>query len=173
LAPGALSDSGKLAVLDELSDEFARSKALGQRMSGLFIEWQAKSRDTLRFDWIDYLSLPSLRNIWEDAQRTPKSANALRDGLLRGFQFAEEAAQVFFYLAVEDALPEELHRFQTPYWVNVWAVSLNPDQWEDDGLFAPTSEPRDLSSLIEEISCLFTRCQKDVSAFRPVGSRRY
>ncbi|ETW96619.1 MAG: hypothetical protein ETSY1_25830, partial [Candidatus Entotheonella factor] len=169
LMPGALSNTDKLAVLKELSDEFEKVKQLSQRMTQLFDDWQAMSRGLFRFDWIDYFSLPTLRNTWEDAERTPKSAADFRDGLLRGFRLAEDAAQVFFYLAVEDVAPDHLKRLPIPFGVNAWAVSLRPEAWEEDGLFDSPSTSRDLSPLIEEISSLFMRQHACAETLQLVG----
>ncbi len=39
--------------------------------------------------------------------------------------------------------------------MNVYAVSLNAEKWEKDGLFKPKSSPRDLRRVIEPINEVF------------------
>ena len=43
---------------------------------------------------------------------------------------------------MEDALPEHLDAVRARGWLNVTALSLNPERWEEDGLFTPKSRPR-------------------------------
>jgi hypothetical protein len=63
----------------------------------------------------------------------------------------EEFAQVIFLLALEDTMPEKLAEFPSSVWLNAWAISLDDKRWETDGLFRPTSKPRDLSPIMKQI----------------------
>jgi hypothetical protein len=60
----------------------------------------------------------------------------------------DELAQMLFWQAVKESMPEYLpvNRQKLP-WVNAWAISLDPECWEADGLFIPASPPRSLRSL--------------------------
>ncbi len=81
--------------------------------------------------------------------------NNVRDAVDR----VEELAQVIFFLAVRDVLPETLARFEGRTWINTEAISLDPARWERDGLFAPKSAPRDYTALEAEIGRLFVDTQ--------------
>ena len=76
----------------------------------------------------------------------------------------EELAQVLFLIAVEDVMPQELHRFPHDTWLNAWHVGLDPERWEADGLFAPKSAPRDLSPIREQIRAMFRTQSEDSQA---------
>ncbi|HRW10313.1 MAG TPA: hypothetical protein P5121_34655 [Caldilineaceae bacterium] len=122
-----------------------------QRMQCLFIEWDAKSPGRLTYDFMDYLGLDflcewRLRNL-QSGKSTAKLIAAQQVNMKR----FEELAQVLFLLAVEDVLPDYLECFSEPLWLNTWRVGLDPERWEKDGLFKPTSAPRDLSTMRAQI----------------------
>ena len=43
------------------------------------------------------------------------------------------------------------------YWINAYAVGLEPEKWEKDGLYDPKSDPQDLTSFEEEMKILYSR----------------
>jgi hypothetical protein len=67
----------------------------------------------------------------------------------------EELAHVIFFMAVRDVLPESASRFVTRPWINIEGISLEPERWVREGLFAPKTKPRDYSALTSEIHTLF------------------
>jgi len=91
-----------------------------------------------------------LRNL-----RPDKSLDELVDDQIKNMQLLEELAQALFLTAVEDVMPERLADFPEPIWLNAWSVSLNPDRWSTERLFEPTSTPRDLRAMHEQISRLY------------------
>ena len=74
----------------------------------------------------------------------------------RGIDFLEDLANVIFFLAVEDTMPEELERFEGRRWINTCAIGLDKGKWEDEGLFRPQSHPRDVTELDAEIRSIYT-----------------
>ena len=80
---------------------------------------------------------------------------------------AERVAQAVFLIAVEDVMPEQLARFRQPVWLNVRALSLHPERWEADGLFNPTTPPRDVDEFYREMRKLFTLVPRGPSARAP------
>jgi hypothetical protein len=68
-------------------------------------------------------------------------------------EYVEEVAQIIFLMALADTMPEMLAHMPSPVWVNAWAIGLNPQCWEADGLFSPASEPRPL--MIEQFAAMF------------------
>jgi len=130
------------------------------RIMDLLTDWSHRYRGVFEFDFIDYLEdLPTLarlyiQNLPEGAPRPFRSVlTSIRDGIDR----IEELAHVIFYLALEDALPEQLEHVRARGWLNVSGIGLDPGRWEADGLFNARSRPRPeaLASLEKEIRCLF------------------
>ncbi|MET8625853.1 NAD(P)/FAD-dependent oxidoreductase [Kitasatospora sp. NPDC004669] len=126
----------------------------------LFKAWSPAYRGVFEFDYIDYYDdLPTLARLFVQnlpGPTTPAFGEVLtsvRDGIDR----IEELAHVIFYLALEDALPEQLEAVRSRGWLNVSAMSLDPERWEKDGLFAPKSHPRldEVKVLEEELRRLY------------------
>ena len=126
----------------------------------LLLDWAGRYRGVFEFDYIDYYrDLPTLARLF--TQNLPGSAprpfrsvlTSIRDGIER----IEELAHVIFYLALEDALPEHLEGVRSRGWLNVSAMSLEPERWEKEGLFAPKGRPRpaELKALDKEIRSLY------------------
>ena len=58
-------------------------------------------------------------------------------------------------MVVRDVYPEETGALEANPWINTAAIGLDPSKWEEDGLFSPGTQPRDLSLLRDEIGRLF------------------
>ena len=124
----------------------------------LFEDWAAASPEPRTcFAFIDYIEdLPTLkglfvRNLPDQAATFRQFTRQLRESVAR----IEELAQVIFFMAIEDALPEHREYFGNSPWINIEAISLHPDRWERDGLFRPKTGARDLRELQGELSRLF------------------
>lgn len=129
--------------------------SLTQRMQRLFVEWSTQSAVRLSYEFMDYLSLNflcewRLRNL-----QSGKSTEELIADQHYNMARFEELAQALFLLAVEDVMPEQLERFPDPVWLNAWRVGLDPERWEKERLFEPTSAPRDFSAMYTEIRSRF------------------
>jgi hypothetical protein len=48
-------------------------------------------------------------------------------------------------------MPEMLAKVSSHSWLNAWAISLDASKWEADGLFNPKSEPRNLSTIKQQL----------------------
>jgi flavin-dependent dehydrogenase len=141
-----------------LSDFFALSKRVYQ----LFDDWSTKSLNGGEFEFLDYLeSLPFGKELRQrNLKKFDKTPQEIKDDYLLTFELFEELAQVLFLLAVEDTMPEKLTMFQSPVWLNAWAIGLDPEQWERDGLFEPKSKPRDLQRVMEPFQKIIVRRTK-------------
>ncbi|MBX7549166.1 NAD(P)/FAD-dependent oxidoreductase [Streptomyces sp. tea 10] len=138
----------------------AHAVATQGTIMNLFKEWARSYRGAFEFDYIDYYDdVPTLARLFvqnlptADAPDFGSVLTSIRDGLDR----IEELAHVIFYLALEDALPEHLDAVRARGWLNVTALSLNPERWEQDGLFAPKSRPRpdEVKALEAEMRALY------------------
>lgn len=145
--------------------------SLTLRMQGLFAEWAERSPGRLRFDYIDYLSLPFLRRLRDRNLRAGKGTEELVQDHRQNVELLEELAQVFFLLAVEDVMPERLPEVTSVRWLNAWAVSLDPAAWEEQGLFRPNTPARDLNGLQAEIRNLFRFAPRDAVQALATGTR--
>lgn len=128
------------------------------RVLSLFEAWGRRTQGThYEFDFIDYIEdLPTLkelhlRNLFP---RTKDFQRALQN-VRRAVDRIEELAHVVFRMAVRDVLPESAFLFEANTWINIEAISLDPEHWQRDGLFEPKTQPRDYSALMSEIGSLF------------------
>lgn len=144
-----------------MSGVISRIVVTQARMMKLFEDWGQKvdaQGTSYTFGFIDYIDdLPTLktlhiRNLPPKTDDFRTLLNNVRDAVDR----VEELAQVIFFLALKDVMPETLARFEGRPWINTEAISLDPERWERDGLFAPKSAPRDYSALADEIGRLLT-----------------
>jgi hypothetical protein len=141
-------DSEKRAKVRKGTGQFF---LLAQRMNQLFRDWSAKSQRRASFEFIDYLQIPFVRELRTRNLKTNKTEQELIDDHVASIKLFEELAQVIFLLALEDTMLEKLADFPSPVWLNAWAVSLNDERWEIDGLFRPISKPRDLRPIMEQL----------------------
>jgi hypothetical protein len=42
-------------------------------------------------------------------------------------------------------MPERLVQLPSPLWLNAWGIGLDPQRWDADQLFVPSSQPRPLN----------------------------
>jgi flavin-dependent dehydrogenase len=126
------------------------------RMMRLFEDW-AQHESHYTFDYIDYIDdLPTLKEL--HVRTLPPRSDDFRrftTHLRQAVDRIEELAIVIFHMAVRDVYPGKAGPFETNPWINTAAISLDPSKWEEDGLFSPRTQPRDLSLLRNEIGRLF------------------
>ena len=143
-----------------MSGVISRTVVTQARMMRLFEDWGQKTDTTgYTFGFIDYIEdLPTLTDL--HVRNLPPKTDDFRT-LLNNIREAvdriEELAHIIFLLAVRDVLPAEAARVEQARWINTEAISLDPDRWERDGLFAPKTAARDYRRHEEEITRLFTR----------------
>ena len=146
-------------VNDDQNAKVRKAKAsyflLAQSLHRLFVDWEASSKGRGTFGFIDFLKVPLLLELRQRNLRGGKSAHELIDDHLFNMERIEELAQVIFLLAVEDVMPERAAQFRSPVWLNSWGISLNPEKWEADQLFRPTTPSRDISEMRQQIRDLF------------------
>lgn len=125
------------------------------QMNSMFSDWAARGcGQNADFDFIDYFAVDPIR-LMRDRNLVPdKSTEELIEDQRLNMRLLEDLAQALFRIAVADVLPEHLHRIEGR-WLNAWSVGLDPDKWEERGLFAPRSPARDISYLTEPLNRLF------------------
>ncbi|MBW4556390.1 MAG: tryptophan 7-halogenase [Trichormus sp. ATA11-4-KO1] len=125
--------------------------SLSQRVEQLFLDWANKPSHRLTFEFLDYLAMLPFVDELRSNLKSNKTEREVSDDYVANLKIMEELAQVIFLLALEDTMPEKLTMFSSPVWLNAWAISLDDDRWEHDGLFQPKSQPRDLHQLMEPL----------------------
>jgi hypothetical protein len=140
-------DADKRARVRKGSGQFF---LLAHRMQQLFRDWSAMSLRRGSFEFIDYLDMPFIAELRSRNLQSHKTEQELIDDHIASLEMFEELAQVIFLLALADTMPEKLNDFPEDMWINAWAISLNPEKWEKDGLFRPNSQPRNLHPIKEQ-----------------------
>jgi flavin-dependent dehydrogenase len=129
-----------------------RYNELHERVQKVFIDWAEKAPPRSTYELADISRSKLHQMLYFDllSQKTPEQAlRAAKMNLDR----LEEMAQVLFWQAVRECLPERLP--QKLPWINAWAIGLDPEQWESDGLFRPETAPRPLDSMARTFSGVF------------------
>ena len=124
---------------------------LAHRMQQLFLDWAKISQKRGTFDYIDYLKMPFIQELRDRNLQSNKTEAELIDDHQASLEMFEELAQVIFMIAIEDTMPEKLADFTESTWLNAWAISLNPQKWQKDGLFRPKNPPRDLKPMTQQL----------------------
>ena len=150
-----------------MSSLIARSVVAQAKMMRLFEDWAARRPEpTYTFDFIDYIQdLPTLRRRF--VRNLPPRRERFREvlaNLRESIGHIEELAHVIFFFAVRDVLPEQAGRLAEHPWIEITAISLDPDRWQADGLFEPQTPARDLGLLSGEIGALFRPVEAPLSA---------
>jgi flavin-dependent dehydrogenase len=128
---------------------------LTRAMQQMFVDWAARSPARCSYEFLDFLSFPFLREMQLRNLQANKTADQLVKDQIVNMEKLEEFAQVLFLLAVEDVMPEHLDHFTKPIWLNAWAITLDSRKWATNGLFEPTSSPRDLTETRKQLRSLF------------------
>lgn len=135
-----LLDNLQRGKLRQGSGEFL---LLGQRMQRLFKEWAQNSKGQISFDFLDLSQLDFYRAA-RARNLSTKTADELISDSQENLKLLEDFALVIFKLAIIDLHPEKQALLDEHGWLNAWAISLNPDKWENEGLFRPHTPARDL-----------------------------
>ncbi|GAX42286.1 hypothetical protein NIES4075_32860 [Tolypothrix sp. NIES-4075] len=141
-------DQEKKAKIQKVTGKFF---LLSYQMQQLFKDWATKSNGQNSFDFLDYLSIPFVRKLYERNLQPNKTEQELIDDHLASMETLEELAQVIFLIALEDTMPEALSQLPSPLWLNAWSISLDANKWSSNGLFRPKTQPRNLHNITEQM----------------------
>ncbi|HET6255342.1 MAG TPA: NAD(P)/FAD-dependent oxidoreductase [Puia sp.] len=129
---------------------------IAHKVRKLFSDWSRISKGTFSFQFIDYLKIPFIKELYDRCLQSGKTVVQLIEDYTVSMQRIEEFVQVLFYLILEDCMPEALEKMKAPFWINPIAVSLSVELWEKDGLFTPKEPPRDFSDIERQVRSLYT-----------------
>lgn len=134
--------------LAKMQNSVNKMVLLISRVEQLLYDWSKQPSRRGTFEFIDHLSLPFLDELRTRNLKSNKTDEELVNDQVANLEICEEFAQVLFLLAIEDTMPEKLAMFSSSVWLNAWAISLDVNRWEQDGLFKPQSQPRDLNRIM-------------------------
>lgn len=140
---------------EEVLDGAAPLTALATRMARLFADWAELAGHGEGYRFLDYSQVPGVGDLYRRSLRSGRGRDALLEDLGRNARYLEDLALSLFLVAVEDTMPGELGRLGTQPTLNAWAVSLDPERWDEDGLFDPPGEPRPLDPLWTPLRGMF------------------
>jgi flavin-dependent dehydrogenase len=144
-------------LFDPTEEIFAlgeRFLQLNTRVEQLFADWSEKSspRPLHLFADLTRMRLMMLLGLDLASRRSPEQAiDIARKNLDR----LEELALVLFWQAVSECYSDHPLLEKKP-WANAWRIHLNPEKWEEDGVFSPDTAPRSLKSMRDNFSGIFT-----------------
>lgn len=143
-------------LFDPTEEIFAlgeRFKQLNTHVEQLFTDWSEKSapRPLYLFADLTRMRLMMLLGLDLASRRSPEQAIMVaRKNLDR----LEELALVLFWQAVSECYPDHPLLEKKP-WANAWRIHLNPEKWEEDGVFSPDTAPRSLKSMRDNFTGIF------------------
>jgi flavin-dependent dehydrogenase len=146
----------------ELRKKSTRFLLISLRIKQLFLEWEQRSADSFTFEFIDYLKIPFIREIYErNLEKDKPFADLVADQELN-LTVLDDFAQAIFYMAVEDTMPEKLSLLEVNE-VNEEVLSLSVENWEKEKLLRPISKPRENPVLNELRRFYFRKDQQGIS----------
>lgn len=136
IAPNMFND----IYLDDMKSREIRKvtatfSSLSVRVKQLFKEWEKVTNRTFTFKFIDYLSVPFVKEIYKRNLSTGKSIDELVEDMRQNVVVLENFARAIFLLAIEDAFPDKMDEIDDFATIDGHAVSLRPEVWTRDGLF--------------------------------------
>ncbi|MDD9946141.1 MAG: tryptophan 7-halogenase [Myxococcales bacterium] len=129
---------------------------VNQRVQRLLSDWAAAAASpTPGYEFVDVPSqVPFLESCHGELSRDKTAGEALR-GMMNSLRTVEVLAQVILLAAVAEVHPSHAAALARRPWLNAWAVGLDPNAWERDGLFRPTTPPADRSVIGSQLRWLF------------------
>ena len=132
----------------EVFDLLHQYKELNERVQRLFIDWSDTA--PARAPFLAHTDLG--RSRFHQLLHLELAARRTQEQFLQAsrlnLQYLEEMAQILFWQAVTECLPEYRPRDgANPPWINAWKISLSPDCWKADGLHSASTAPRSLRAV--------------------------
>lgn len=131
-----------------------RYRELNTRVQTLFRDWAQAAAPQAPHVRPDLTRMRLMQLLHLDLA-TRRTAAQFLEIAQKNLDLFEELAIVLFWQAVEACYPEALPA--TRPWVNAWKMCLDPEKWEEAGVFEPTTAPRSLRAMAENFTGFFTR----------------
>lgn len=139
-----------LDFMDSIGELIDRSNALSETLQAMFLEWlELDAGSTTAGKYVDLADFDTLTKAHDDMGEV-WSDDELRSNIATNVALLEDLAKEMFWHAVR-ALADPPQRCN----INPYAISLNPQRWEDDGLFLEEPEGQGNLVLQTELTSLW------------------
>lgn len=129
---------------------------LNERVQRFFGDWAGRVAPQAPLLPLGDLTRMPLMQLLHMDLVTHRTYDQFMDVARRNLDRFEELAQVIFWQAVAECLPQHLpEQPSRPPWINAWAICLSPERWEEEGLFSPASAPRPLRAMKDNLAGIF------------------
>jgi len=128
---------------------------LNARVQQLFIDWAAVAPARAPFAHADITRMRFIQMLHLDLAAR-RGREQFLEVARKNLDRLEEVAQLLFWQAIRECLPERMPpaRSRLP-WVNAWSISLDPELWETDGLYKPSTARRSLRPMRDMYAGVF------------------
>ncbi|HVI47933.1 MAG TPA: hypothetical protein VM802_23905 [Chitinophaga sp.] len=155
----------------DLKETTLRFFSIAYNVEGFFNEWKELTPDNQTFRFIDYLSIPFLKRIYDRNVKKGKSGKQLKTDFEQNLRDIEVFVQSLFWIALEDVYPQMQELISRRPWLNSWAITLDVSSWEVKRLFSPDTPPVDINDTYAQLKSLFRK--RHQSAAKPVDDFDY
>ena len=133
-------------LLDETIALLSKYRMLAERTQAMFIDYAAKTSEEGGWRVLGLSDLPLFRYYHFRLLNPGSPEESLQEGW-QNLKILEGLTLLFFQKAVQDCLPDRFDAVRDYAGLNPYAVGLDPDAWERDGLFNPAARPFDADRL--------------------------
>jgi flavin-dependent dehydrogenase len=154
--------------LDPSADAYLKKSSLrffsiAYNMEAFFNDWKERTPNKFTFHFIDYLSIPFLKQIYNRNLKKGKSIQQVEEDFELNLKEIEVIVQAMFWIAVEDVYPDKIELWHEKPWINAWVITLDIDKWDQKQLFQPETTPTDVNAVYHQLRTLF-HIRKDSNA---------
>lgn len=139
---------------ESIGEEFARADIIYDRMQVMFRKWNELDKRPRKPAFFDQSGPDAIPHMFHRDLDSKHPDEKLRERIIRNFGLIDEASVSMFRHAVRCCLPEHAERVEGRA-INPVAISLDPDKWEEEGLF-DDSQALEVSSKVQgDVAKLF------------------
>lgn len=138
--------------------------SMAYNVEDFFNEWKQLTPNNYTFSFIDYLSIPFLKKIYDRNVKKGKSAEQLKTEYEQNLVDIEIFVQSLFWIALEDVYPEMTDLISRKPWLNAWAITLDVSSWNTKQLFSPDTPPADINETYTQLKSLFVNRHQSTAA---------
>ena len=144
---GVYLDPAKDAAIREVAAGFF---PLAVKIQKLFEQWKDLYRGVYSFDFIDYLAIPFINELYARNLSANKTVDQLVQDMRLNQKTLEALARAIFHFAVEDARPQDFNRVREET-ISLETLSLNPNKWKAE---PQTLDPEHDHHILQQIKSL-------------------
>lgn len=124
---------------------------LHRQVQDFFCQWAARDTCEVEQAFLAPLTIPIFKDLHLDLVREKTPEQTIKD-MWKNLAKFEEWAQVLFFKAHQQVNRSKSFQFGQQPWVDAWSINLDPETWEASGLHRPSSTPRPLDAICEQLA---------------------